>query len=130
MANSRRGAQLIAIVDDDPLIREAVEGLLRSIDYDAATFASAEEYLASGRRREMSCIVTDIQMHGLSGLELQAMLSTEPNSPPIIFLTGLPQEDPRRRAAEAHSPYCLAKPLVPDELVRCIAKALAEAGRT
>jgi len=129
MANARRSAQLIAVVDDDPLIREAVEGLLRSIDYEAATFASAEEYLASERRREVNCIVTDIQMHGRSGLELQAMVSAEPNSPSIIFLTGLPPEDPRRRAAKAQSPYCLAKPVAPDELVRCIEKALADAGR-
>jgi FixJ family two-component response regulator len=129
MANAGRSSQLIAIVDDDPLVREAIDELMSSIGYEAITFGSADAFLASESRRQVNCIVADIQMPGRSGLELQALLAAEPNPPPIIFMTGLPPVDPRRRAAEANSPCCLAKPVEPDELVRCIADALAQAGR-
>ena len=129
MAIAPRRAQLIAVIDDDPMVREAIEGLVRSFGYEAMTFSSADDFLASGRRRRVNCIVADIQMPGRSGLELQALLSTEPNSPSIIFLTGLPQEDPRRRAAEASSLCCLAKPVIPDALIRCIEGALEDAGQ-
>jgi FixJ family two-component response regulator len=128
MASAPHSARLIAIVDDDPLVREAVEELLCSIGYETMSYGSADAFLASDRRNEVTCIVADIQMPGRSGLELQALLATEPNPPPIIFLTGLPPEDPRRRAAEANSPWCLAKPVVCDELVRCVEDALAGVG--
>ena len=129
MANARGRAQLIAVIDDDPMVREAVDSLVRSIGYEVATFGSADNFLVSNSRRKADCIVADIQMPGRNGLELQALLAAEPNPPPIIFLTGLSKADPRRRAAEANSPCCLAKPMVPDELTRCIGEALAGAGR-
>jgi FixJ family two-component response regulator len=128
MANAPRRARLVAVVDDDPLVREAVEGLVRSIGYEVRTFESAEDFLGSERRREVNCIIADIQMPGRSGLELQILLATEPNAAPIIFLTGLPLEDPRRRAAEASSSCCLTKPVVPEELIRCLEDALAGGG--
>ena len=129
MANAPRRAQLIAVIDDDQMVREAVEGLVRSIGYEAMAFSSADDFLASGRRRQVTCIVADIQMPGRSGLELQALLAMEPSPPSIIFLTGLPQEDFRRRAAEASSPCCLTKPAVPDVLIRCIEEALRDSGQ-
>ncbi|MBV8682860.1 MAG: response regulator [Caulobacteraceae bacterium] len=129
MAKAPRSAQLVAVVDDDPLVREAVEELVCSVGYEAKAFGSADAFLACDSRGEVDCIVADIQMPGRSGLELQALLAAEPKSPPIIFLTGLPQGDPRRRMAEARSPCCLAKPVVPEELIRCIEAALADTDR-
>ena len=129
MADAPRSAQLIAVVDDDRLVREAVEELLCSVGYDAKGFGSADAFLASPSRGAVDCIVADIQMPGRSGLELQALLAAEPNTPPIIFLTGLPEADARRRAAAASSLCCLSKPIVPEELIRCIEDALVEAGR-
>jgi len=129
MVKAPVSAQLIAVVDDDPLVREAVEDLVCSIGHEAVTFGSADAFLESDSRTEVNCIVADIQMPGRSGLELQALLAAEPNPPPIIFLTGLPPEDPRRPAAQANSPCCLAKPMVPEQLIRCIEDALGRAGR-
>jgi FixJ family two-component response regulator len=129
MPNAPHTGRLVAVVDDDPFVREAVEELVCSIGYEARTFGSADAFLASDSRNEVDCIVADIQMPGRSGLELHALLAAEANSPPVIFLTGLPREDPRRRAAEANSPCCLAKPVVPEELIRCVEDALAHTGR-
>lgn len=126
MADAPRSAPLIAIVDDDLLVREAVADLMCSSGYEPVTFGSADGFLGSDRRAEVNCIVADIEMPGSSGLDLQARLAAERDATPIIFLTGLPPEDPRRRAAEASAACCLAKPLAPDALVRCIEDALAK----
>ena len=125
MVGDYRKAHHIAVIDDDDSMRNAVEGLVRSIGHEATGFESADDFLASNARRLVSCIVTDIQMPGRSGLDLQKVLALEEDRTPIIFVTALPQEDIRRRAAEASSHRLLIKPFEPDDLIRCIEDAVA-----
>lgn len=113
----------------DSIRSEVTTDLVRSIGYDAVTFGSTEDFLGSDCRGPVNCIIADIQMPGQSGLELQEALTAEPNSAPIIFLTGLPQEDPWGRTAEASSTCRLCNPVVPKELIRCIEDARSGTGQ-
>jgi len=79
--------KMVAIVDDDDLMRSALEGLLKAVGLPAQAFASAEEFLKSGQQRQARCLITDIRMPGMSGLELQAHLNAERCRIPIIFIT-------------------------------------------
>ena len=78
---------VISIVDDDELVRDAVKSLVRSLGYAAAEHASAEDYLRSNERGTSSCLITDIQMPGMSGADLQAQLIAEGDVTPVIFMT-------------------------------------------
>ena len=78
---------MISIVDDDESVREATKGLVRSLGYGAATFASAEEFLQSNEINDTECVISDVQMPGLSGVELQSQLIAQGNRTPIIFVT-------------------------------------------
>src|SRR5260370_3183575 len=79
--------KLIAIVDDDDLMRNALQGLLKSVGLPARAFASAEEFLQSGQQHQTACLIADIRMPGMSGLELQATLNAEHCRIPTIFIT-------------------------------------------
>lgn len=125
MVNGDQKAHCIAIIDDDEAMRDAVEGLVRSVGHEAASFESADRFLVSQARSAVSCIVADIQMPGLSGLDLQHALVSQGDKTPIIFVTGLPREDVRRRSAEADSPWFLAKPFDGADLIKCIEDVLA-----
>ena len=92
---------MISIIDDDPFVRMATDGLVRSLGYRAATFASAEDYLQSDRINDTSCVITDMQMPGLSGAELQSLLIARGNCTPMIFITAFPKENVRRRVLDA-----------------------------
>jgi FixJ family two-component response regulator len=92
---------MISIVDDDESVREATKGLVRSLGYTAATFASAEDFLQSNQVNDTSCLITDVQMPGLSGVELQSQLIAQGNSTPMIFVTAFPEERTRARALKA-----------------------------
>ena len=128
MVSAVSTAEHIAVVDDDELMRDAIEGLIESMGHKATTFESADQFLASHLRREVTCIVADIQMPGRSGLDLQAALVAEGVATPIIFVTALPREDARRRAIEGGSQCFLIKPFEAQDLVRCIEEALTHAG--
>ena len=78
---------MVAIVDDDDLMRSALQGLLKAVGLPAQAFASAEEFLKSGQQRQAGCLIADIRMPGMSGLELQAHLNAERCKIPIIFIT-------------------------------------------
>src|SRR3979411_2137204 len=78
--------KLVAIVDDDDLMRGALQGLLKAVGLPARAFASAEEFLSSGQHRETACLIADIRMPGMSGLELQAKLNAEHCRIPTIFI--------------------------------------------
>src|SRR5882757_4109661 len=96
-----RSASLISIIDDDASMREATKGLVRSLGYRAVAFVSADEFLQSGSVDETSCLITDVQMPGLSGVELQRRLIAQGNFVPTIFITAFPEENTRRTALEA-----------------------------
>ncbi len=119
--------QVISIVDDDESVREATESLVRSLGYDDATFASAEEYLLSRYVRDTSCLITDLVMPGMSGADLQDRLIAEGNDTPVIFMTACFDETARARALEAGAHGFLRKPFSEESLIECLDSALRTA---
>ena len=117
---------MISIVDDDESVREATKGLVRSLGYVAATFASSEEFLNSDRVNDTSCLISDVQMPGLNGLELQSRLIAMGRRIPIIFVTAFPHEQARLRALKAGAVGFLSKPFSDDNLIHCLDRAIAD----
>ncbi len=117
-------APVISIVDDDEAAREAMETLMRSLGYDAATFSSAEEYLRSGRVYDSSCLITDLRMPGMSGAELQDLLIADGNRTPVIFISASFDEQIRTRVLDAGAFGFLRKPFHDQSLIDCLNKAL------
>ena len=116
---------MIAIVDDDDSIRSALQGLLESAELPAQSFASAEEFLDSGQRHQIACLITDIRMPGMSGLELQAKLNSERCKIPIIFITAHGDEKLRMQALRAGAVEFMAKPFDDEALLDSVRVALA-----
>jgi len=108
---------MIAIVDDDDVVREAMKSLMRSLGYNASTFGSADEFLKSEQVSKTSCLITDLHMPGLSGLDLQDRLIATGHRFPIIFITGYPDENVRVRAMKAGAIGFLSKPFNNDDLL-------------
>ena len=123
----RGRAMLIAVVDDDEAVREGTEALLRAYEYNVSTFGSAEEFLNSEQINDTSCIITDLQMPGLSGLDLQDLLIARGHRFPIIFITGFPDENVRARAMKAGAVAFLTKPVNADQLLGYLDKAFKAA---
>jgi FixJ family two-component response regulator len=119
-----RKVRTISIIDDDELVREATSGLVRSLGFEAATFASAEEFLDSPGLRETACIITDVQMKGLSGVELQERLVTDRRHVPIVFMTAFPDPRLRARVMAAGAVGFLSKPFKGESLISCLKRAL------
>jgi len=115
---------MVAIVDDDDLMRSAVHGLLESVGLPAQAFASAEEFLKSGQQRQAGCLIADISMPGMSGLELQARLNTEHCKIPIIFITAHGDEKMRMQALRAGAAEFMAKPFDDEALLESVRAAL------
>jgi FixJ family two-component response regulator len=125
MSNSSPKTLLIAIVDDDPVVREALEMFIESMDHNAAVFASAEEYLRSGLIRNTSCLISDMQMPGMSGLDLQQRLIADGNRVPIIFVTAECDHETCARGLKAGAIGFLTKPFEPRCLIACLNEALS-----
>ena len=117
-------ASMIAIVDDDEAVREATKTLVRSMGYSASTFGSANEFLKSEKVHETSCLITDLQMPGLSGIDLQDHLIARGHRFPIIFITAYSDENVRARPMKAGAVAFLTKPVNADHLVSHLEKAL------
>ena len=117
-------SRLVAIVDDDELMRGAVQGLLREAGLPARAFASAEEFLDSGAQHLSSCLIADIRMPGMSGLDLQARLDAEHIRIPIIFMTAHSDERIRMQALRSGAVEFLAKPFDDDVLLETVRVAL------
>jgi FixJ family two-component response regulator len=115
---------VVSIVDDDASVRIATHRLVRSIGFTAHTFASADEFLRSPLMDSTSCIIADIQMPGMSGLDLQAVLRTQGRQLPIIFITAFPEEKIRARAMDGGAVCVLAKPFHATMLIRKLETAL------
>jgi len=118
---------MIAIVDDDAAVREGIRALVRSLGYSASTFGSAEEFLNSEQLDDTSCLITDVQMPGLSGIVLQDRLIAGGHRFPIIFITGYPDENVRARAMKAGAIAFLSKPFNADHLIGYLERALKAA---
>jgi FixJ family two-component response regulator len=109
---------VISIIDDDASVRVATNRLVRSLGYIARTFASAEEFLASSQANDTSCMIADVQMPGMSGIELQSHLLAQGCRVPIIFITAFPEESARTKALNAGAVCFLTKPFDGPTLVR------------
>jgi FixJ family two-component response regulator len=116
--------QVISVVDDDASVRAATDNLLRSLGYAVCTFVSAEEFLRSAQLNDTSCVIADVQMPGMSGVDLQARLLTQGYRVPFIFITAFPEKTIRARALKAGAICFLTKPFDRQTLIRCIDTAL------
>jgi FixJ family two-component response regulator len=121
---AQRKTKMVAVVDDDDLVRSALQGLLKAVGLSAEAFASAEEFLKSGQQHSVSCLITDIRMPGMSGLELQAKLNAESCRVPIIFITAHGDEKMRMQALRAGAVEFLAKPFDDEALLESVRAAL------
>ena len=119
-----RKTSFIAIVDDDESVRNAVHGVLKSVGMKTRTFASAEEFMVSGQRNATACLITDVQMPGMNGLELQAQLVQADFSIPIIFITAYGDTRTRTQAMRAGAIAFLEKPFDDDVLLDSVRAAL------
>lgn len=115
---------LIAVVDDDPGVRGSVDSLLRSAGMASLAFASAEELLASGEQGRFACILTDLHMPGMTGLELQAEMARRGWRNPVIVMTAYPTDASRDRALSCGAAAFLTKPVDPDRLLEAIEGAV------
>ena len=121
--------KLIAIVDDDDLMRNALQGLLKAVGLPARAFASAEEFLQSGKQHQTACLIADIRMPGMSGLELQANLNSEHCRIPTIFITAHGDTKMRMQAMRAGAVEFLAKPFDDEVLLQNVRAALENGAR-
>jgi FixJ family two-component response regulator len=115
---------MIAIVDDDESFRRATTSFVRSLGYGTAAFDSAEAFLESNCVHDADCLITDVQMPGMTGIELQGRLIAQGHRVPIIFITAFPEIKSRAQALAAGAVGFLTKPFNDQGLVTCLNKAL------
>jgi FixJ family two-component response regulator len=115
---------VIAVVDDDESVREALTSLVRSLGYVAFAFECAEDLLKSKRRRSVTCVIADVQMPGMTGLELHDRLVSSGEPIPTILITAFPDNRSRDRALQASVICYLAKPFSEDDLLACLRSTL------
>lgn len=115
----------IAIIDDDEFVRDALQTLIESVGYATIAFSSAEEYIASERIRETSCLITDVQMSGMTGFDLHDSLIRNGYSVPVILMTGLPTEKFKARVTHCTGVDLLSKPVSLEHLMVCLKKAIS-----
>jgi FixJ family two-component response regulator len=115
---------LISIVDDDESVREAAKGLMRSLGFTAETFESAEGFLKSNNLHRVSCLIADVQMPGMTGLDLHTHLVASGNPLPTVLITAYPDDRIRVRALKAGVICYLTKPFAEKDLLTCIDLAL------
>ncbi len=120
----KRKAKMVAIVDDDELMRSALQGMLKSVGLTSQAFASAEEFLKSGQQQQTACLIADIRMPGMSGLELQAKLNAERCKIPTIFITAHGDTKMRMQALREGAVEFLAKPFDDEVLLDSVRAAL------
>jgi FixJ family two-component response regulator len=116
---------MVIVVDDDFQVREALESLLRSAEFSVVTYSSADSALTSPFLAEASCLITDIRMPGMPGLELQRLIKHEHPELPAIIITGHDDEQTRQSALSGGATAVLYKPIDSDELLRALHSAIA-----
>ena len=116
---------LIAVVDDDQSIRNATQDLLNAAGFSTFTFENAKAFLGSSVRASVACLVADMRMPGMTGLELHEHLATSGTGIPTVIITSHPAKLLRERARQAGITCVLNKPFTPDELLECVREALA-----
>jgi FixJ family two-component response regulator len=117
---------LISVVDDDESIRRTTTFLIESFGFRAAAFESAENFLKSGQLHETSCLIVDVQMPGMNGLELQSELAAAGYDIPIVFVTAYDNKASRQQAMQAGAVAFLAKPFGDEQLLQTVRLALGQ----
>jgi FixJ family two-component response regulator len=120
------GEKMVAVIEDDESYRKAVQRLLKSAGFSVQSFSSAEDFLNSGRQRETRCLITDIRMPGMSGLDLQAKLNADHYPIPTIFITAHGDEDLRLQAMRGGAVKFMVKPFDCSLLVDSVRAALED----
>jgi FixJ family two-component response regulator len=118
--NGLAKSPVIAVVDDDTAVRTGIDSLVRSLGFVVCLFASAEEFLRSTCLNEADCLITDVQMPHMSGVELHEHLTTQGFRIPTIFITAFPEESVRKRAMTGSAVGFLSKPFNAKVLIECI----------
>jgi FixJ family two-component response regulator len=121
-------AAIISIVDDDESVRAAMSSLIRSLGYEAREFDSAEAFLVSPHRHDTACLIADVHMPGMSGLDLQDVLLAGEKVLPIIFITAFPADNLRHRAEAAGAAGFFSKPVDSQMIICCLDAALGSSG--
>jgi FixJ family two-component response regulator len=120
---------LVVIVDDDQSLRNATRDLLKAAGFSTATFEDAESFLGSASRASAACLVADMRMPGMTGLELYQALVASGERIPTVIITAHPEELTQSRARDAGITCYLSKPFAPDDLLECVGEALAKSQR-
>lgn len=128
MAVQLQDIPIISIVDDDESVRTAMKSLMLSLGYRADTFASAQMFLRSPHIADTACVISDVHMPGMGGLELQSVLIAQGQDLPIIFITAFFDDAAKDRALKAGAVCFLQKPFEGDALIHCVEEALMRAG--
>ena len=115
---------VISVVDDDSSVRAATSKFLRSHGYTVQAYSSAEHFLQSDGLNDTSCVIADLQMPGMSGLELLTMIRAQGYAVPFIFITAFPDETTRARALQEGAICFLSKPFTGGTLINCLGVAL------
>ena len=115
---------LISVVDDDDSVRESLRGLIRSVGFAVEVFASAEEFLSSDDLRNTDCLILDVRMPGMNGLDLQRQLGATDSQIPVVFITAHGDEEARSRALKDGAVDYLLKPFSEEALLNAIDAAL------
>lgn len=123
-------ASVISVLDDDPYVRAAINNLLESRGYVVHTFASAEEFLRSPNSNDTSCVITDVQMPLMNGIDLLTRMRAHGSPTPFIFITAFPDESVRMRALKAGAICFLGKPFAASDLMQCLDRALTAGHET
>jgi FixJ family two-component response regulator len=118
--------RLVSIVDDDESLRRSVKNLLTSVGFQVETFASAEAFLQSAHRADTRCVVLDLRMPGMSGLDLLVHLAATGSPIPVVILTAHSDDEARRRTLQAGAVAFLGKPFHGEALLGAVRRALAE----
>ena len=123
-----KDGHIISIVDDDASVRESTKNLVRSLGHKAVTFDSAEAFLESGDASNTACLIADVQMPGMTGLQLQSHLIERGPRIPIVLITAYPEPKIRALALASGALGFLSKPFHDESLITCIDEALALRG--
>jgi FixJ family two-component response regulator len=119
---------IASIIDDDESVRIATSSLVRSLGWDVRLYASAEDFLASGQIADVACVISDVQMPGMSGLQLQRRLIDDGITLPVIFISAFASEAVCRQALDDGAMCVLSKPVDGAAISRCLETLLAEGG--
>jgi FixJ family two-component response regulator len=123
--NTNKTRLLVSVVDDDESVRESLPDLLKEFGYAAEAFSSAEEFLASNHLAKTRCLILDIAMPMMSGVDLQRELTLRNNDIPIVFITAQGNEMIRREVLQRGAVECLSKPFSDDALLKALKAALS-----